>query len=194
LSKGRLEAFSDGVLAIIITIMVLELSVPHSPTLEALTELWPLFLSYVLSFANVGIYWNNHHHLFQAVRVIDGRVLWANLFLLFWLSLVPFGTAWMGENAFAALPVAVYGVILVAAAIAYYILVRALIRCQPADAPLAAAIGSDTKGRLSPVIYAAAIPIALFIPGGPIIAFGMYVLVAIIWFVPDSRIERVVRT
>ena len=118
MSKGRLEAFSDGVLAIIITIMVLELTVPHEPTIEALAALWPLFLSYVLSFANVGIYWNNHHHLFQAVRAIDGRVLWANLHLLFWLSLIPFGTAWMGENGFAALPVAVYGVILVAAAIA----------------------------------------------------------------------------
>jgi uncharacterized membrane protein len=193
-SKGRLEAFSDGVLAIIITIMVLELSVPHQPTLEALLALWPLFLSYVLSFANVGIYWNNHHHLFQAVRAVDGRVLWANLHLLFWLSLVPFGTAWMGENEFAALPVAVYGVILVAAAVAYYILVRALIRCQPADAPLAAAIGSDRKGKLSPAIYAAAIPIALFVPGGPLIAFAMYVVVALIWFVPDRRIERVVRT
>ena len=194
LSKSRLEAFSDGVLAIIITIMVLELTVPHQPTIDALIELWPLFLSYVLSFANVGIYWNNHHHLFQAVRAIDGRVLWANLFLLFCLSLFPFATAWMGENAFAAVPVAFYGVILVAAAVAYYILVRVLIRCQPADAPLAAAIGSDRKGKLSPLIYAAAIPIALFVPGGNIVAFGMYVLVAIIWFVPDTRIERVVHT
>jgi uncharacterized membrane protein len=193
LSKSRLEAFSDGVLAIIITIMVLELTVPHEPTIEALTALWPLFLSYVLSFANVGIYWNNHHHLFQAVRLIDGRVLWANLHLLFWLSLVPFGTAWMGENGFAAVPVAVYGIILVAAAVAYYILVRTLVRCQPADAPLAAALGSDVKGRLSPLIYAAAIPIALLLPGGALIAFGMYVLVAVIWFVPDRRIERVVR-
>jgi uncharacterized membrane protein len=181
------------VLAIIITIMVLELTVPHEPTIEALTALWPLFLSYVLSFANVGIYWNNHHHLFQAVRLIDGRVLWANLHLLFWLSLVPFGTAWMGENGFAAVPVAVYGIILVAAAVAYYILVRTLVRCQPADAPLAAALGSDVKGRLSPLIYAAAIPIALLVPGGALIAFGMYVLVAVIWFVPDRRIERVVR-
>jgi uncharacterized membrane protein len=193
LSKSRLEAFSDGVLAIIITIMVLELTVPHEPTIEALTALWPLFLSYVLSFANVGIYWNNHHHLFQAVRLIDGRVLWANLHLLFWLSLVPFGTAWMGENGFAAVPVAVYGIILVAAAVAYYILVRTLVRCQPADAPLAAALGSDVKGRHSPLIYAAAIPIALLVPGGALIAFGMYVLVAVIWFVPDRRIERVVR-
>jgi uncharacterized membrane protein len=193
LSKSRLEAFSDGVLAIIITIMVLELTVPHEPTIEALTALWPLFLSYVLSFANVGIYWNNHHHRFQAVRLIDGRVLWANLHLLFWLSLVPFGTAWMGENGFAAVPVAVYGIILVAAAVAYYILVRTLVRCQPADAPLAAALGSDVKGRLSPLIYAAAIPIALLVPGGALIAFGMYVLVAVIWFVPDRRIERVVR-
>src|SRR3954454_11137403 len=193
MGKGRLEAFSDGVVAIIITIMVLELVPPADTSLAALQALAPVFLAYVLSFVNVGIYWNNHHHLFQAVRVIDGRVLWANLFLLFWLSLVPFGTAWMGENGSPALPVAVYGVILVAAAIAYYILVRALIRCQPADAPLAAAIGSDVKGRLSPLIYAAAIPIALLLPGGALIAFGMYVLVAVIWFVPDRRIERVVR-
>ena len=194
MSKSRLEAFSDGVIAIIITIMVLEMKVPHGADLPALGPIVPVFLSYVLSYVNVGIYWNNHHHLFQAVRAVDGRVLWANLHLLFWLSLVPFGTAWMGENEFAALPVAVYGVILVAAAVAYYILVRALIRCQPADAPLAAAIGSDRKGKLSPAIYAAAIPIALFVPGGPLIAFAMYVVVALIWFVPDRRIERVVRT
>jgi uncharacterized membrane protein len=164
MTKGRLEAFTDGVMAIIITIMVLELVPPHEPTLEALLDLWPIFISYVLSFAIVGIYWNNHHHLFQAVRVVDGRVLWANLLLLFCLSLIPFGTAWMGETAFGQLPVAAYGVILLAAAMAYFVLVRALIRIQPDDAPLAAAIGSDVKGRVSPLAYAVAIPIAVIAP------------------------------
>ena len=151
MTKGRLEAFTDGVMAIIITIMVLELVPPHEATLDALVGLWPIFISYVLSFAIVGIYWNNHHHLFQAVRVVDGRVLWANLLLLFCLSLIPFGTAWIGQNEFASLPVAIYGVILLAAAMAYFVLVRALIRIQPDDAPLATAIGSDVKGRVSPL-------------------------------------------
>ena len=192
MSKGRLEAFSDGVLAIIITIMVLELAVPHDPTLEALQGLAPVLISYVLSFVNVGIYWNNHHHLFQAVKVVDGRVLWANLHLLFWLSLFPFGTAWMGENSFASLPVAMYGVILFMAAVAYFILVRALLRCQPEGTRLAEAIGSDRKGIVSPLFYAAAIPIALI--GLPLVAFGLFVLVAVIWFVPDSRIERTLST
>jgi len=187
MSKGRLEAFSDGVLAIIITIMVLELRPPEGTTLEALKPLIPVFLSYVLSFAVVGIYWNNHHHLFQAVRVINGRVLWANLLLLFALSLLPFGTAWMGEHNFAAVPVAVYGVILLAPAIAYFILVRALLRAQPDDAPLAAALGRDWKGKLSPLLYAIAIPIALV---APLVAFAVYVFVALIWIVPDTRIER----
>ena len=193
MSKGRLEAFSDGVLAIIITIMVLELAVPHEPTLQALLGLWPVFISYVLSFANIGIYWNNHHHLLQGSRVVDGRVLWANLHLLFWLSLFPFATAWMGENDFAAVPVAIYGVVAVMAAIAYFLLVRALVRCQPADTHLAEAIGSDAKGKISPLIYALAVPIALLpVPFAPFVAFAMYVVVALIWVVPDVRIERTI--
>jgi len=193
LSKGRLEAFSDGVLAIIITIMVLELAVPHEPTLDALFGLWPVFISYVLSFANIGIYWNNHHHLLQGSRVVDGRVLWANLHLLFWLSLFPFATAWMGENDFAAVPVAIYGVVAVMAAVAYFLLVRALLRCQPADTRLAEAIGNDTKGKVSPLIYAVAVPIALVpVPFAPFVAFALYVVVALIWVVPDVRIERTI--
>jgi uncharacterized membrane protein len=191
-SKGRLEAFSDGVLAIIITIMVLELVPPHDISVGALLALGPIFVSYVLSFVYVGIYWNNHHHLFQAVRVVDGRVLWANLHLLFWLSLFPFGTAWMGENNFAPLPVAVYGVLGLMAAIAYFILVRALLRVQPEGTKLAEAIGSDVKGKISPLIDAAAIPIALV--GLPLVSFALYVLVALIWVVPDVRIERTLRT
>ncbi|HEY4189997.1 MAG TPA: TMEM175 family protein [Candidatus Limnocylindrales bacterium] len=187
MSKGRLEAFSDGVLAIIITIMVLELRPPEETTLEALRPIIPAFLSYVLSFAIVGIYWNNHHHLFQAVRVVDGRVLWANLLLLFALSLLPFGSAWMGEHEFAAVPVAVYGVILLAAAMAFFVLVRALLRIQPDDAPLATAIGSDTKGKLSPVVYFVSIPIALV---APLVSFALFVAVALVWIVPDTRIER----
>ena len=189
MTKGRLEAFTDGVMAIIITIMVLELAPPHDTTVEALFGLWPVFLSYLLSFAIVGIYWNNHHHLFQAVRVVDGRVLWANLLLLFCLSLMPFGTAWMGEHEFASVPVAVYGVIQLAAAMAYFVLVRALIRIQPGDAPLAAAIGSDRKGRISPLGYAVAIPIALI---APYVSFAIYVGVALWWIVPDTRIERTI--
>ena len=187
MSKGRLEAFSDGVLAIIITIMVLELRPPEGTTLDALRPLIPVFISYVLSFAVVGIYWNNHHHLFQAVRVVNGRVLWANLLLLFSLSLLPFGTAWMGEHEFASVPVAAYGVILLGAAMAYFVLVQALLRAQPDDAPLARAIGRDAKGKLSPVLYAVAIPVALV---APLVAFAVYVFVALIWIVPDTRIER----
>jgi uncharacterized membrane protein len=188
LSKGRLEAFSDGVLAIIITIMVLELAPPHGTELKDLQDLAPVFLSYVLSFVIIGIYWSNHHHLLQAARAVDGRVLWANLHLLFWLSLFPFGTGWMGENEFASLPVAGYGVVLLLAAVAYFILVRALI-AAPGQAPtLAAAIAGDTKGKLSPLLYAVAIPIALVAPW---VSVGIYVAVAIIWFVPDRRIERV---
>ena len=187
MSKGRLEAFSDGVIAIIITIMVLELAPPHGATLADLAGLAPVFISYVLSFANVGIYWNNHHHLFQAVRVVNGNVLWANLFLLFWLSLFPFATAWMGENEFASLPVALYGAVLLIAALAYFVLVRVLIRCQPEETHLADAIGNDVKGKISPLLYAAAIPIAFVVP---LASFALYVLVAVIWFVPDRRIER----
>ncbi len=189
MNKDRLEAFSDGVLAIIITIMVLELAAPHEPTMDALLELWPVFVSYVLSFAYVGIYWNNHHHLFQVVRAVDGRVLWANLLLLFCLSLFPFGTAWVGETGFASLPVAIYGVILLAAALAYYVLVRVLIRTQPSEARLAEAIGSDTKGKVSPLIYALGIPIAFVAPW---LSFVMYAAVALLWIVPDRRIERTI--
>ena len=187
MTKGRLEAFSDGVLAIIITIMVLELRPPEETTLDALRPLIPVFISYVLSFAVVGIYWNNHHHLFQAVRAVNGRVLWANLLLLFSLSLLPFGSAWMGEHDFSPVPVAVYGVILLGAAMTYFVLVQTLLRAQPDDAPLATAIGRDAKGKLSPVLYALAIPIALV---APLLAFGIYVFVALIWIVPDTRIER----
>jgi uncharacterized membrane protein len=187
MTRGRLEAFSDGVIAIVITIMVLELVPPHGTSLADLVPLWPVFLSYVLSFANLAIYWNNHHHLLQAARTVSGRVLWANMHLLFWLSLVPFGTAWMGENEFAAVPVATYGVILVMAAVAYFFLVRALIAAPGQDETLATAIGRDGKGRISPLLYAIAIPLAVVAPAA---SFAIYVLVAIIWIVPDPRIER----
>jgi uncharacterized membrane protein len=186
-TKGRIEAFSDAVLAIVMTIMVLELRPPEETALRDLGPLVPEFLSYVLSFAMIGIYWNNHHHLFQAVRVVDGRVLWANLLLMFCLSLFPFGTAWMGEHDFAPIPTSVYGVILLAAAMAYFLLVRALLRCQPEGTPLADAIGADWKGKLSPIAYVIAIPVALV---APLVSFGIYVFVAAIWIVPDTRIER----
>jgi uncharacterized membrane protein len=188
LTKGRLEAFSDGVIAIIITIMVLELKVPHGTDWADLHPLLPVFLSYVLSFVFLGIYWNNHHHLLQAIRYVNGRVLWANLHLLFWLSLTPFVTAWMGENNFAARPVALYGVVLLFAACAYYVLTRALIACHAGDSTLAAALGSDFKGKISVVIYAVAIPAAFLVPR---LACALYVLVAMIWLVPDLRLERV---
>jgi uncharacterized membrane protein len=187
MTKSRMEAFSDGVIAILIKIMVLELGVPHGTDLSALAPLAPVLVSYVLSFANLAIYWNNHHHLLQAAHRVDGRILWANLHLLFWLSLVPFGTGWMGENEFAPIPTAAYGVILICAAIAYYILVRALIAREGPDSIIATAIGTDIKGRISPALYLIAIPIALVLPW---VAFGIYVFVALIWFVPDRRIER----
>jgi TMEM175 potassium channel family protein len=187
MTKGRLEAFSDGVIAILITIMVLEFRPPEKPTLEALQPLGSILLSYVLSFVNLGIYWSNHHHLIQAAKVVDGRVLWANLHLLFWLSLFPFGTAWMGESSFATVPTAVYGVPLVMAAIAYFLLVRALIAAPGQTETLAAAIGSDVKGKGSIVVYLVAIPIALV---APLVTFGLYVAVAVLWFVPDRRMER----
>jgi uncharacterized membrane protein len=187
LSKNRLEAFSDGVLAIVITIMVLELVPPEGTTFAALGALAPTFGSYTLSFANLAIWWNNHHHLFQAIRVVDGRVLWANMLLLFCLSLLPFATAWMGDTGFAGPPVALYGMVLLAAAVAYFVLVRALIAVQPADAPLAAAIGRDAKGKISPLLYAIAIPIALVLPW---MSVALYVTVSLIWIVPDTRIER----
>ena len=187
MGKGRLEAFSDGVIAIIITIMVLEMKVPHGADLAALRPLIAIFLSYVLSFVNVGIYWNNHHHLLQAVRHVDGRTLWANLHLLFWLSLFPFATAWMGENHFAALPVALYGVVLLLAAIAYFILTRILISYHGKDSALATALGRDLKGKISVVIYAIAIPLAFVKPW---FACALYVLVAVMWLIPDRRIEK----
>jgi uncharacterized membrane protein len=186
-SKGRLEAFSDGVIAIIITIMVLELRVPHGTELEALVPLIPVFVSYLLSFVFIGIYWNNHHHLLQVIKHVDGRVLWANLHLLFWLSLVPFVTGWMGENEFAALPVALYGVILFMAGVAFFILAHTLIALHGKDSTIATALGSDVKGIASVVIYAVAIPLAFV---NPWISFAIYVLVAILWFVPDRRIEK----
>jgi len=186
MSKGRLEAFSDGVIAIIITIMVLELKVPHEPTFAALAELAPIFISYVLSFIYLGIYWNNHHHLWQAGKHVNGRILWANLHLLFWLSLIPFATAWSGETNFAELPMASYGFVLWMAGFAYFILTRAMISHHGKDSTLAAAIGRDIKGIISLVGYTIAIVIAFF---NPWISFGLYVAVALIWFVPDTRIE-----
>ena len=187
MSKERMEAFSDGVIAIIITIMVLELKVPQGADPSALRPLIPVFISYVLSFVNLGIYWNNHHHLLQAIHAVNGRVLWANLHLLFWLSLFPFATAWIGENHFAAWPVAAYGVVLLLAAMAYFILVRSLIALHGRDSTLAAAIGNDFKGKISPIFYAVAIPLAFV---NSWVAFGIFVLVAIIWIIPDPRIEK----
>ena len=187
MKKSRLEAFSDGVLAIIITIMVLELRVPLEPTLPALLPLWPKFLSYAMSFVFIGIYWNNHHHLWHVVERVNGTVLWANLHLLFWLSLVPFVTEWMGENHFAAAPVAVYGVVLLGAGGAYFVMTRVLLASHAADSLLARALGSDFKGRISMVLYAAAIAVAFRLPW---LAGALYGAVAVIWLVPDRRIER----
>jgi uncharacterized membrane protein len=186
----RLEAFSDGVLAIIITIMVLEMKVPHGPDLSAVLPLLPVFLSYILSFVYVGIYWNNHHHMFHASKRATGGVLWANLHLLFWLSLVPFVTGWMGENHFAALPTAFYGVVLLMAGVAYWILTGVIIRDEGKDSVLAKAVGKDLKGKLSVVCYAVAIPLAFVAEW---IAQAIYVLVALTWLVPDTRIERVMK-
>ena len=188
MSKGRLEAFSDGVMAIIITIMVLELQAPQQATWAALQPLIPKFLSYVLSFIFVGIYWNNHHHLWQVVKRINGSILWANLHLLFWLSLIPFVTAWMGENHFSTIPVALYGGVLWLSAVAYYILVLRLIAYHGEDSLLVAAIGEGGKERLSLVLYTIAIPIAFF---SSWIALALYVTVAILWLIPDRRIEKV---
>ncbi|HZI47296.1 MAG TPA: TMEM175 family protein [Pyrinomonadaceae bacterium] len=187
MSRSRMEAFSDGVIAIIITIMVLELRVPIGASLSALRPLTPVFLSYILSFVLVGIYWSNHHHLFQVVERVSGGVLWANLHLLFWLSLIPFATAWMGENHFAAVPVAAYGVVLVFAAIAYFILTRTLLRIHTPDSTLATALGRDFKGKVSILIYLAAISLA-FVRSW--LAAALYVLVEIVWLVPDRRIEK----
>ena len=191
MTRNRLEAFSDGVIAIIITIMVLELRVPVGDSLTALRPVAPVFLSYVLSFIILGIYWNNHHHLFQVVEHVDGRVLWANLHLLFWLSLTPFVTAWMGENHFAALPTALYGVVLLFAGIAYFILTRVLLLIHEADSKLTMALGADFKGKISVVIYLLAIPLAFVRPW---IAWGLYIVVVVAWLVPDRRIERTIGT
>lgn len=186
MGKGRLEAFSDGVIAIIITIMVLELKVPHGVTLAALQPLLPVFLSYVLSFIYLGIYWNNHHHMLHTVQRVSGGILWANLHLLFWLSLLPFATGWMGENHFAALPTALYGGVLLMAAIAYWLLQQRIIALHGRDALLARAVGRDLKGKASPLLYLVAIGLAFVDPRW---SSALYVLVALLWLVPDRRIE-----
>ncbi len=190
MSTGRLEAFSDGVIAILITIMILELKVPHEATLEALRPVLPVFLTYVLSYVFLGIYWNNHHHMMHATKRVTGGVLWANLHLLFWLSLIPFVTAWMGENGFRPVPTAIYGVVLLLASIAYYVLVRVIVAEEGASSELAAAVGSDTKGRTSTLLYALAIPLS-FVQCW--LALGIYILVALMWLVPDRRIESRLR-
>jgi uncharacterized membrane protein len=187
MTKNRLEAFSDGVIAIIITIMVLELRVPHGEDLATLTPLWPVFLSYVLSFVYVGIYWNNHHHMLHACTRVSGAMLWANLHLLFWLSLFPFVTGWMGENHFAPTPSAVYGIVLLLAAIAYWILQRTIIAADGPGSKLGEAIGWDWKGKLSPLFYIVAIASTF---GTKWVAQALYVAVALIWLIPDRRIER----
>lgn len=188
MGKSRVEAFSDGVIAILITIMVLELKVPHGESIEALKPLIPVFLSYVLSFIYLGIYWNNHHHMLHTAEKVSGAMLWANLHLLFWLSLIPFVTGWMGENHFGAMPSAIYGVVLLMSAIAYWILEHLLISAQGKNSLLQRAIGKDWKGKISPVLYAIAIPAAFWLEW---ISISIYVLVAILWLVPDKRIERV---
>jgi uncharacterized membrane protein len=191
MEKNRLEAFSDGVIAIIITIMVLELHAPeHGQGIEALKKLLPVFLSYVLSFIYVGIYWNNHHHMFQSTKKVTGGILWANLHALFWLSLFPFSTAWVGENHLAPLPVAIYGGVLLMAAVGYLVLQRAIIAQQGAHSLLKTAVGKDWKGKISPVLYLAGI---LFAFVNTWIAIGLYVFVALMWLVPDRRIERVLQ-
>jgi uncharacterized membrane protein len=187
MSKDRMEAFSDGVMAIIITVMVLELKVPQGAELIALRSLAPVGLCYVLSFINLGIYWNNHHHLLQAIEKVNGGVLWANLHLLFWLSLLPFATAWMGENNFSTWPVVLYGLDLLFAACAFFILVRSLLSLHGTDSTLAAALGNDFKGKISIVFYSVAVPLAFVYPW---IACGVYVFVAAMWLVPDRRIEK----
>ena len=188
MTSERIAAFSDGVIAIIITIMVLELKVPHAADLGALSGLLPVFLTYVLSFIVVGIYWNNHHHMLYLTDRITGGVLWANLHLLFWLSLMPFVTGWMGENHFAALPTALYGAVLLCAGIAYYILEQTIIHSQGANSKLEAAVGTDRKGIISVVLYAVAIPLAFV---NQLISDAIYVLVALMWLIPDRRIEAI---
>ncbi|KAB8139811.1 DUF1211 domain-containing protein [Chloroflexia bacterium SDU3-3] len=189
MGKNRLEAFSDGVIAIIITIMVLELKAPHEATFAALRELLPAFLSYVLSFVYVGIYWNNHHHMLHTAHHVTGRVLWANLHLLFWLSLLPFVTMWMGENQFAAQPSALYGFVLLMAACAYWLLQQSIIKTDGASSMLRQAIGRDWKGKLSPLIYIAAIILSFVLPWA---GQALYAFSALIWLIPDSRIEHAI--
>ena len=191
MEKGRLEAFSDGVIAIIITIMVLELKVPHGTDFAALTPLLPVFLSYVLSFIYIGIYWNNHHHLLQVTERVNGGILWRNLHLLFWLSLIPFVTGWMGENHFAALPTALYGVVLLMSAVAYWLLQQGIIGEHGRNSRIAAALGTDWKGKVSPVLYLAGIGLAFV---NEWLADAIYVLVAVMWFIPDRRLARVMGT
>ena len=188
MGKNRFEAFSDGVIAIIITIMVLELKVPHGEDIAALAPLYPVFLSYVLIFVYLGIYWNNHHHMVSTVHTVSGPMLWANLHLLFWLSLIPFATGWMGENHFAAAPSALYGVVLLMSAIAYFILQQVIVTAQGPDSLLKKAIGSDWKGKISPVLYGTGILLAFWSPS---VSLGLYVLVAGIWLIPDRRVEKV---
>ncbi|MGA9865682.1 MAG: TMEM175 family protein [Acetobacteraceae bacterium] len=190
MDKDRLTAFSDGVIAVIITIMVLELKPPHDASLGALKEVTPVFLSYVLSFVYVAIYWNNHHHFFHLVHRVNGTILWANLHLLFWLSLIPFTTAWMGENHFSSVPTAVYGISLLMPAVAWFILQAAIIRSQGPSSPLARAIGGDIKGKVSPVLYIAGVVLAFV---DTWISDALYVLVALMWLVPDRRVERAIR-
>lgn len=190
MGKTRLEAFSDGVLAIVITIMVLELKVPHDASFSGIVPLIPVFLCYLLSFLYVGIYWNNHHHMLHACTKVSGGVLWANLHLLFWLSLLPFATGWMGENHFAELPTALYGTILLLAAIAYFLLQQCLIASQGQASPLRLAVGNDWKGKLSPILYLFGIVLSFL---SPAVAMMVYVSVAGLWLVPDRRIERIVR-
>ena len=190
MQKNRLEAFSDGVIAIIITIMVLEMKVPHGTELDDLKPILPVFLSYVLSFIYIGIYWSNHHHLLHATRRVSGGILWANLHLLFWLSLVPFVTGWMGENQFAALPAALYGLVLLLAGVAYLVLQRAIVGRQDSDSSLASELGRDRKGKLSLILYVVGIGLAFVSPG---LAAALYALVAAMWLVPDRRLERAVK-
>jgi uncharacterized membrane protein len=189
MGKTRLEAFSDGVIAILITIMVLELKVPHGEGLSDLLPLWPVFFSYVLSFVNVAIYWNNHHHMLHAVHKVSGPILWANLHLLFWLSLIPFFTGWMGENHFAALPVSLYGGVLLMSGVAYYTLTQVIIASQGKDSLLRQAVGADKKGRASLVIYLLGVAVSYWLPW---LALALYVGVTLMWLVPDKRIERVI--
>ena len=191
MNKSRLEAFSDGVVAIIITIMVLELKIPVGSSPAALAPLLPVFLSYVLSFIYVGIYWTNHHHMLQAAHAVTGPILWANLHLLFWLSIIPFATSWMGENHLATVPVALYGGVLIMNALAYTLLTTLMLRHEGPESTLARAVGRDLKGKVSLAIYAAAIALAFI---APVVSLGLYVTVAAIWFVPDSRIERTLKT